>query len=102
MESNGLSDREKAIVKNTTLANIQELITIDSVQTSSLVIQCFNEQHATVLKALESFPQVQYNYLKSIVDNKDKSNTSSNNESSMYSNNNNTSSAITSDVLVSA
>jgi hypothetical protein len=102
MDTSRLSDREKAIVKNTTLANIQELILIDSVQTSSLVIQCFNEQHATVLKALEAFPQVQYNYLKAILSNKEKSNNNNNtsnatsNESAMYSNN----AAITSDVLV--
>ena len=101
MESTTLTDREKAIVKNTTLAHIQDLINIDSVQTSTLVIQCFNEQHATVLKALDSYPQVQYNYLKSIVDNKDKSNSTSTNtndssSSSMYVSND----SVTSDVLV--
>lgn len=58
---------EKEEIKNVTLDNLTNLVSIDSEKTSSLIIEYFTQEHSNVWQKLRKIPKLQYEYLKTIL-----------------------------------
>lgn len=67
MESNSLSEEDKNKIKTSTFKHLPDLVKINSDATSRLVIKSFSRDYEQILKELEQYPQVQFFYLKSIM-----------------------------------
>jgi hypothetical protein len=67
MRDDSLSKPEKETIKNTTITNLNELVKIDSDKTSVLVTEVFTNENERVVKELEPYPELQYAYLRSVM-----------------------------------
>lgn len=67
MRDETLTKLEKEAVRNTTLSNLTELIKIDSDLTTQLVSEVFADDSARVVHELNAYPELQFAYLKSLL-----------------------------------
>eukprot|EP01133_Synstelium_polycarpum_P012613 gene12613-14803_t len=63
LTNRSLPEDARAIIKATTIANLAQLIIIDSSQTAHLIMDHFSNEHEKILKELGAFPKLQYTYL---------------------------------------
>lgn len=68
MESPTLSDSEKNAFKNIIIANLKDLIELNSEKASELIIEKFAPEHERVIDELKSYPQLQYVYLNAVLE----------------------------------
>lgn len=47
--------------------NLKGIMSLNSQATSKLIMQCFTQQHQTVIDSLSPFPELQYQYLKALL-----------------------------------
>jgi len=67
-----LTKQEKDTVRNTTLMNISSIVKIDSDKTIVLIAEVFTDDSDRVIGDLEQFPELQYSYLKSLLQHQSK------------------------------
>lgn len=67
MNSPKLSKENKNQVKTGTLSHLKDLIMIDGVSTTRLILECFTGDHDRILKELELYPEVQFRYLQTLM-----------------------------------
>jgi len=67
VESAEHSAAEKSDVKSATITHLRELLIIDSLAASRLIIQLFAGEHERILNELSTYPELQYVFLGSIM-----------------------------------